>query len=232
LGNVLNLQQIKTMKIYEKVAEQLKEAILAGTFQPGDRLPSVRELGEKLQVGQPAVREAFTALKAIGLIDIRQGEGTFVAKYNSEDLKARIEEYQMLVKQDVEKLYEVRRLLEVGSAEFAAQRRTSKEVERMKEALYHLERSTITGDAEQHDWAFHFAIALAAQNPILVNLMESISQSTKKILSNAREELFEHRFETICEQHRDILNAIENQDSKMARKAMLKHLNYVEQKLF
>jgi GntR family transcriptional repressor for pyruvate dehydrogenase complex len=228
----MDFQQIKTMKIYERVAEQLKRAILAGDYQPGDKLPSVRELGERFQVGQPAIREAFTALKAIGLIDIRQGEGTFVTHYNSEDLRLRIEEHQLIVKQDVEKLYEVRKLLEVGAAEFAAERRTAKELKRMGEALHRLERTRMTGEAEQHDWAFHFAIAVAAQNPILITLMETISQGTKRILSNAREELFEHRFDKISEQHHAILDAIAEQDPVRAREAMLVHLNYVEQKLF
>jgi GntR family transcriptional repressor for pyruvate dehydrogenase complex len=228
----LNFKQIKPMKIYEEVAEQLKEAIISGKYQPGDKLPSVRELGEQLNIGRPAVREAFTALKAMGLVEIRQGEGTFVAKYNSEDLKSKIRHYGLLAQKDVERLYEVRRILELGSANLAAQHRTEVELQRMRDALMMMEDSIASGNVEQYDWKFHLAIAEATQNPVLVQLMDSISQSTKQILSNAREALFEIGYEKLLHQHAAILDAIEAKDSIRAQEMMLQHLNYVENKLF
>jgi GntR family transcriptional repressor for pyruvate dehydrogenase complex len=228
----LIFKQIKPMKIYEEVAEQLKEAIVSGKYQPGDKLPSVRELGEQLNIGRPAVREALTGLKAIGLIEIRQGEGTFVAKYNSEDLKSTIHHYAMLAKKDVQRLYEVRRILELGSVNLAAQYRTEVELQRMRDALKMMGDSIATGNTEQYDWTFHLAIAEATQNPVLVQLMESISQSTKKILSDARGKLFEIGYEKLLLQHEAIFDAIEAKDSVRAQEMMLQHLNYVERKLF
>lgn len=228
----MKLKQVKPKKIYEEVADQLKAAILSGRFLPGDKLPSVRELSEQLSVGQPSVREAITSLKAIGLLEIHQGEGTFVAQYESEDLISKIQGYAMLNKKDVENLYEVRRILEVGAAGLAAKHRTEAALAKIKEAVAQMERSITNGDGELHDWAFHFAIAEATQNPVLVTLMESISERTKQFLRNAREALFNIGFEKILLQHEAVLNAIEAQDAARAQEAMIQHLNYVEQKIF
>ena len=78
MGKVI--KQVKPKKIYEIVAEQLTEMIVSGKVKPGDRLSSVQQLAEDFNVGRSAIREALSALKTMGYIEIRQGEGTFVKK--------------------------------------------------------------------------------------------------------------------------------------------------------
>jgi len=74
----LGFRPIKTRKIYEEIVEQLKDMLSRGELRPGDRLPSEREMAESLGVSRASVREALTALEAIGILDIRPGEGTYV----------------------------------------------------------------------------------------------------------------------------------------------------------
>ncbi|MER2058729.1 MAG: GntR family transcriptional regulator, partial [Niallia sp.] len=82
----MEFKQIKPKKIYEEVADALYDAIKKGKFKPGEKLASVQQLAETFQVSRSAIREALTALKAKGLIDMKQGEGTFVKAYHPEEV--------------------------------------------------------------------------------------------------------------------------------------------------
>ena len=79
----MQYQKIQSKKIYEKVADALETSILDGSLQPGDRLDSVEKLAQNFSVSRSAVREALSALKAKGLLDIRQGEGSFVNHFDA-----------------------------------------------------------------------------------------------------------------------------------------------------
>ncbi|KUK40451.1 MAG: GntR domain protein, partial [Clostridia bacterium 62_21] len=74
----MEFRPIKKKKTYEEIIEQVKRMIAEGVLQPGDRLISERELADKLEVGRSAVREAFRALEAMGVVEVRPGEGTFI----------------------------------------------------------------------------------------------------------------------------------------------------------
>ena len=77
----MTYKKIKPKKIYEEVSEELYEMIRSGTLKPGDKLDSIQQLAENFQVGRPAIREALSALSSMGLIEIKQGEGTFVKTF-------------------------------------------------------------------------------------------------------------------------------------------------------
>ncbi len=78
----LIFKPIKTKKIYEEVVDQLKMMLTAGELKPGDKLPSERDMAESLGVSRASVREALTTLEAIGILEIKPGEGTFVKHTN------------------------------------------------------------------------------------------------------------------------------------------------------
>lgn len=80
----MKYKQIKTKKIYEEIADALIESIRTGELLPGEKLDSVQALSENFQVSRSAVREALSALKAIGLIEMKQGEGTYVKQFDPE----------------------------------------------------------------------------------------------------------------------------------------------------
>ncbi|TCS82091.1 FadR/GntR family transcriptional regulator [Tepidibacillus fermentans] len=231
----MKLKQIKPQKIYERVAEQLKEMILDGTLKPGERLLSVRELAEELQVGRSAVREALSALSAMGLIEIRQGEGTFVKKFSEADLLSFDVSDQLIDIDQIKSLMEVRKIIEVSAVELAAQRRTNEDLFHLEEALNRMKEDLKTLDEnEAADWMFHYAIAKATKNNMLVHIIESISDSIKKNLKTNRKILFSlpGTPEQLLEEHSNIFHAIEKRDSQEARKLMLEHLQRVEDKIF
>ena len=78
---------MSTVRIYEQIADHIKQQILDGKLKPGEKLPSDKELCQLYSVGRSTIREALSALKIIGLIETRQGEGSTICKINPEDVE-------------------------------------------------------------------------------------------------------------------------------------------------
>ena len=232
--NTMKLKQIKPQKIYERVAEQLKEMILDGTLKPGQRLLSVRELAEELQVGRSAVREALSALSAMGLVEIRQGEGTFVKKISNTELLSFDVSDLLVDLEQIHALMEVRKIIEVSNVELAAQRRTNEDLFHLEEALNKMKEDLKNLDEnEVADWMFHYAVARATKNSMLVYIVESISDSIKKNVKTNRKLLFSlpGTPEQLLDEHIQIYQAIEKKDPVLAKTLMIEHLQRVEDKL-
>lgn len=233
----LNFSPIKSTKTYEAVAEQLKEQILSGKLAPGSRLPSVRELSLHWSVSQPVVREALSGLRAIGLIHMRQGEGTFVNQYQPEELNDAVrQEWTLMPLEDVRHLLELRLIMEVGAARLAAMHRTEEDVHRLQAIICAMRdeaASPTAGSQSDSDWTFHFAIAEASQNPFLASLMDSVRDRIQSALRSSRHALFQMDGESVrlLAQHERIVDAIVHQDEEAAAKAMLQHLTHVAKAL-
>ncbi|MBO8164324.1 MAG: FadR family transcriptional regulator [Brevibacillus sp.] len=224
--------QFKIRKTYEEVAEYMKQQILSGVFQPGDRLPSLRELGDMLGVGQSTVREAISALKTMGLVSIRQGEGTFVTPFQPEEVLSAFEAIRPMTEQDILALLEVRKIIESGTVRLAAERRTEDDLKPLGRAMEDMEAALAKGRlGEKADWNFHYSIALASHNPILVSVVQSIAETMEKHVKENRVRLFRKpgNQERLLEEHRRIYEAIVKRDPEQAEAAMLAHLTGVEQ---
>jgi GntR family transcriptional regulator, transcriptional repressor for pyruvate dehydrogenase complex len=233
--NVLEYKQIKPKKIYEEVAEAIFEMIKTGVLKPGDKLDSVQQLAENFKVGRAAIREALSALRAMGLIEIKQGEGTYVREFDPTMLSFPISIAILMRKEDIAYLLEVRKLLEVGVAGVAARKRTEKDLQAMEHALKQMSESI--GDeelGEKADFLFHMAIAAASQNPILVSLMNNVSGMMVETMRETRRIwLFSKQTtsEQLLEEHRNIFEAIKKQNAELAQERMKEHLGNVEKVL-
>jgi len=230
----MDFKPIKTKKIYEEIIDQVKVLIAEGSLSPGDRLISERELADKLQVGRSAVREAFRALEAMGIIEIRAGEGTFIREANTQPF---IEVLALLLVSQgdsVRELLELRKILEVESAGLAALRHTAEELTSMEEHLEQMHQDLLNGElGEQADMNFHYAIANATHNDLLFKLMNTISDTMRNGLRSAREQLYRTPGtpERLLREHQEICRQIKNTNAEGARKAMLEHLEKVEKSL-
>jgi GntR family transcriptional repressor for pyruvate dehydrogenase complex len=227
----LKYKQIKPKKIYEEVADTLLESIRSGDLKPGEKLDSVQQLAESFQVGRSAIREALTSLRAMGLIEMRQGEGTYVKAFEPGDIAFPLQSALLMNKEDLQQLMEVRKILETGIAASAAARRTQADMEEMQRALSDM--VTYSGDAErgeEADLAFHLAVAKAAGNDLLLSLMNHVSDMTAESMRETRRIcLYEASatVEQLNQQHEAILKAIQVQKAEESRKAMAVHLDYV-----
>lgn len=226
--------KFKVRKSSEEVADYLREQIISGVYMPGARLPSLRELGETLGVGQSTVREALSSLKTLGLITMKQGEGTFVTRHDPEEVISAFESLRPSTRQEVIELLEVRKIIESGTVRLAAARRTDVELGQIVEALQEMKQALPTGDlGYEADWKFHYAVAAASHNQTLTTVMLSISETMERLLKASRLELYRTKGvpEALYREHVDIYEAIRNQNAEQAEQAMLSHLCGVEEKM-
>lgn len=228
---ILDYKSIRPKKIYEEVAEALIKMIKDGTLKPGDQLLPVHQLAQEFQVGRSAVREALSALRAMGLIEMRQGEGTYVKTYDAASLTPTLTSAILMNKHDIMNLFEVRKILEVGAARTAALRRTDADMNEMKrwvDEMLDSQGNEVVG--EKADFHFHMAIAAASHNTILVELMNHVSSTMAEAIGETRRLiLYEHTTaETLAREHQSIFEAILNREGEKAEQKMFEHLTSVE----
>ncbi|MDQ0198367.1 FadR/GntR family transcriptional regulator [Neobacillus ginsengisoli] len=228
----MKYKKIKPKKIYEEVAEAIYEMIRSGQLKPGDKLDSVQQLAENFQVGRSAIREALTSLRAMGLVDMKQGEGTYIKEFVSEQITFPLSTAILMNKEDIAQLLEVRKIIESGTAAAAAKKRTNQHLAMMESALEEMKKAH--GDeelGEKADLQFHFALAEAAQNQLLMSLMNHVSGLMSETMRETRKVwLFSKQttVERLYDEHKAIYQAIMEQDEEKARYFMLVHLENVE----
>jgi GntR family transcriptional repressor for pyruvate dehydrogenase complex len=232
VGANMEFKKIKPKKIYEEVAEAIHEMIRNGQLKPGERLDSVQQLAENFQVGRSAIREALTSLRAMGLVEMRQGEGTFIREFETDQITFPLSTAILMNKKDIANLLEVRKILELGTVAAAAKRRNKEHLLAMEKALEEMEAAN--GDeelGEEADLQFHLAISEASQNALLLSLMNHVSGLMVETMKETRKVwLFSKQttMEKLAYEHYAIYHAIEKQDEEEARHFMKIHLENIE----
>ena len=221
--------KISNQKLYEKVADVIIFDINEGRINPGDRLPSIKALSESFGVGQATIREALNALRAMGYVDIKHGQGTFVinreeTKFNLEAINANVE--------DIENLLEVRNIVEVGVARLAASNRDENNLKEIEAALFDMKVAIKKNElGEASDLRFHLAIADASNNYMLKQLLRNVSELMQHTMKEIRRIYLYTKnksIEKLYNEHKDIYEAIKSQNSKLAEEKMAFHLSEVE----
>ncbi|MFC7392915.1 FadR/GntR family transcriptional regulator [Scopulibacillus cellulosilyticus] len=228
-AHLFEAEKQTTKNVSDRISEQIEQWIEKGQVNPGDKLPSVRELCELFGVGRSAVRDALTTLKGKGVLDVKQGEGSFIRRFDTSLL---FDGLLLLNEKDISQLFGVRKVLETGIAETAAIYHTPYHLHEMKEALDYLKNEE-NNQGWESDYQFHLAIVKATQNDILVQLMQTVSSSIQKAMIDCHTIIqSDNRLkETIQRQHIAIYQAIESGHTEKARKEMFYHLSYVEELL-
>jgi len=219
---------IERRKVYEQVSERLG-AQIGTSLQPGDTLPSERELAERYRVGRSSVREALRMLESRGLIESR-GSGAFVVAPWRNPFQEPLS--LVVAGEDVDRtqLFEVRRMLEAEAAALASARRSVGDLELLHEATDAMERSLESpDDFVAADIRFHLVLAEATGNRLLLHLMQAIRERLTEMFGTV------YRFPggpaRSIAQHRLITQAVEAEDGERARQLMTKHITRVEQEL-
>ncbi|WP_026326580.1 FadR/GntR family transcriptional regulator [Paenibacillus ginsengihumi] len=231
----MQIKKITTRKIYEAIAEQIKDMIVGGDLKPGDKLPSTKELSERFQVGRSTVREALSALKAMGLVEIRQGEGSYVRSIEYKDVELPQYDAVLMSRETVLELIEARKALEISNAALAAEKRSDEDLAKFEAVLQRMrEHIGDEEEGERSDMAFHLVLAEATHNSIMVRLIESISaQMQTAIRQTRRLQMYASRevSSQLLAEHRAIYEAVKAGDPAAAQECMREHLLHVEQVL-
>ncbi|HYG57867.1 MAG TPA: FadR/GntR family transcriptional regulator [Symbiobacteriaceae bacterium] len=229
-------ERIANQRIYQQIVEQISRMIREGVLRPGDRLPPERQLAEEFGVSRAAVREALSALGLMGLVEVRQGEGTFVrvsqeSLVNPLALMLTMENDQLL---ELE-LLEIRAALEAEAARLAALRWEPEDMAVMESAMEVIAKS-VTSDEKgaAADWAFHRAIATASGNGLLLRIMTTLTDNMMEALHRYRERLMRHpgMDRVLVEEHQNILDAIRSRDPERAYDRMRYHIERTKAKLY
>src|SRR6266545_604505 len=223
----MELEPVKSIRIYEEIVRQVKALIADGRLTSGDRLPPERELAERFRVSRTSVREALRSLQSRGLIEIRAGEGAFVRDVSVEALIEPLALVILPYREAVGEPFEARRVLEPALAALAARRATREEIAEMDRILEEQAKEVAQGKTGMaQDSALHAAIAAAAHNRAIVRIVNALMD----LLAQSREEslLTPGRPTRSHHDHRRILEAIRRGDESGAHQAMLDHLIAVE----
>jgi len=166
--------------VTDDAIEQIRELVASGAWGPGTRLPREVELAKQLGLSRNSLREAVRALSQARVLEVRQGDGTYVSSLDpGELLEPTLSATHLLRGRTVLELFEVRRMLEPEAAALAAQRGDAEVVTALRKEL---ERMVAAGDRPEDlveaDSAFHDVIAGAPGNGVLKALLRSLSTST------------------------------------------------------
>lgn len=223
--------KVETEKGHEIVQRVILKQIESGELLPGEKLPSVVDLSTSFGVGRSTIREALSALKAMGWIDVRHGGGTFVNKElptAGQNSKDPFEESE-----NVREILEVRLWLESGSASLAAQKRNNADIEVLQAIIEKMEQAIKLDDiqlSEQADIDFHLAIAAASHNKLLNTLMGSLTSRLTETIGKTRKLWFfedKSSASQLLIEHQSIARAIIEQNSEKASQLMQTHLQKV-----
>ena len=221
---------IRPKKLSEEIFEQIKSLITDGQLKPGEKIPSEREMATLLGVSRPSVREAIMKLEAMGLLESRQGGGTYVrslADGTLAPLAAMVEDNPKLL----EELLEVRMGMECWSAYLAATRATEEEIKEIGDCVEEMARQAKSGGwSSEVDTRFHYAITTATHNTMQLHVLNTIHGLFLATIEVALTKLYSQPeyIEVLLSQHRAIYKTIAQKDGDGARRAMAEHLEWVQ----
>ena len=217
------VQPVRSGQTTEQVVARVYELIKQQNLEPGDRLPPERELSKQLGISRPSLRAGLSSLISMGVLQSRQGSGTFLVDgppaLDSEPLRLLAQLHGF----SFDHMFETRSILEVGAAGLAAERADGEQLATMSEEI--AEMFGALNDPQQflvHDVAFHRAVASASGNPTLATLVEMVST----VLYERRRDTIAraHDFNEAVEWHRRIYRAIRGRKPEEAREAMREHI--------
>lgn len=213
-----------------ELTNQLLQYLTSGDISPGQKLPGERALSEALRVGRAALREALKSLSLLGILEQRQGDGTYLSNTQSDLLPKVIEWGLYLRAHEFVELVDARHQLEVLLAGLAAERRSEAALTALRAAVQ--EMRDARNDLDRYvdaDVAFHLEIAAASGNDVLAGVLRNIRALlrvwTHRVIHAAGET------ETSLAMHEPIFEAIEAKSSAKAQKAMRAHMRRANKRL-
>ncbi len=216
--------EIEVEKPVDKIIRQIRELISSGQLKPGDRLPSERQLSERLGIGRTHVRDAIRKLEFYGILRTLPQSGTVVAGIGLEALEGLITDILKLEDSDFFSLVETRVVLETESARLAAIRRTDADVKELQLVLDNYRRKALTGDpAVEEDFMFHLKIAEISKNGVIKSLMMIISPEIMQIYRKLRV-CDNEKANLAYDEHNELFAAINEGRSEDAARLMSMHL--------
>lgn len=228
-ADLSKIDPIKREPVATQIARRLVEFILSGQLEPGARMPSERQLAEAFGVGRSAMREALKALSLIGLVEVRQGDGTYLRKADSALLPEVIEWGLLIGEKRTMDLVEARQEIEVVIAGLAARRRSEGDLAELRRLLDRMRDSRDVQTFVEADVAFHLRLAEAAGNSVLRDVHSSIQALLRTWI--ARVMAAAGSTSPSYEEHEPVYDAVVAGDPAAAQAAMAAHMRSAADRL-
>ncbi|WP_417525261.1 FCD domain-containing protein [Marinovum sp.] len=226
-------QPIQPEKLSTAVTRQIEQLILRGILRPGERLPSERELSDRLGVSRPSLREAIADLEAKGLLTAKAGAGVFVADVLGSAFAPALVQLFASHDEAVFDYLSFRRDMEGLAAERAARLGSDTDLRVIqtvfdKMVAAHAKRDP--SDEAALDAEFHLSIIEASHNVVMLHMMRSMYQLLREGVFYNRQIMFRQRLtrDMLLEQHERINTALQAREATAARAAVESHLDFVE----
>ncbi len=220
--------------IADAVVDQIESMIVDGILKEGRKLPSERELAEAMGVSRPKLREALQTLENRGLVNVRHGEGTFVASLTGRAMSPALLSLYARHGRAFYDYLEYRREQEAFACRLAAERATQSDKERLSEIIAEMQKAWEDDDIEasqETDLRLHVAVVDASQNTTLIHMMASVYDLTRQGVFYNRRFLrtMDGTGIKLLEQHKEITQAIIDGDPDRAEAAARAHMDFVEE---
>lgn len=220
----MGIKPIKRVHVGEQVFEQLKQLLIDGEWRQGEKLPSENSLAEMLGVSRITVRQALQKLGALGLIETRLGEGSFVKVIDISDSMRPLLPAVYLSGNEIEQVFEFRQIIDVESIRLAVARCSKEDIEELKKIHRKMMRKKDEADAAgfaKMDTEFHFKISQITGNSLIIKTNEILRDVINSYVTVIIKKMGQ---DTALEYHGKILEAMEAGDEKSAIELMRKHL--------
>lgn len=229
-------QKVQPEKLSTSVVRQIELLILRGILRPGERLPSERELSERLGVSRPSLRDAVAELQDQGLLATKAGSGIFVADVLGSAFSPALTRLFATHDEAVFDYLSFRRDMEGLAAERAARLGSDSDLKVIQAIFDKMEAAQNHRNPEEEarlDAQFHTAIIEASHNVVMLHMMRSMFELLREGVFYNRQVMFKQRTTrtALLDQHRAINDALQSRDPAQARAAIKAHLAYVEQAL-
>ncbi|MFC4598590.1 FadR/GntR family transcriptional regulator [Cohnella hongkongensis] len=225
----VSFRTVRRTKLVDDVVIQLQKKITEGGLKEGDKIPTEPELMEQFGVGRSTIREAVRVLVHAGLLEKKQGFGTYLkrAAVIREPLDSRLRRAEII------EVYEVRQMMELEMARLAAERRDEDDLAAIKEQLDTRNRALANGDIKTYleaDIRFHIAVATASKNAVVVDLYQTFSVFLRETLAA----IFAHPegHDPQTEAHTRLYECIRDRDSAGAVASASRYLKGTLEELF
>lgn len=227
---------IQKTSVSQQVIDHILDHIHQGELKPGDRLPGEREFAESLGISRVPLREAISALSAIGIVEKRQGDGNFIASFSPDVLGRILHTYTMLDHALADDLFEARSLVEGASARLAARNAKPEDVQALYEAVDVMEQAVPAyirgekrlGDMLQLDDLFHLQCAAASHNQFYIQFVNIVhTAGTDMGLYERTYGRHPEKYYDSVEFHRQLVDAIAAGDELLAQDIMCRHIDLI-----
>ncbi len=210
--------------VTDDAIDKIQKLIISGSWGPGDRLPKETELAAQLGLSRNSLREAVRALSQLRVLEVRQGDGTYVTSLEPELLlESTGFVSHLLVGESAVELFEVRRLLEGAAAALAAARTDAAGKEALRATLERMIEAETVEALVEADVDFHAVMARATGNTFLTSLLASLSSRTRRARMWRGREV-DNVLDVTRDEHRRIYEAIVAGDPELARAAAMAHI--------